>query len=226
MCGRYSLATKAEKIEKQFKEVEVGENLKINFNIAPTQHAYVITNTAPTQLSYLKWGLVPHWAKDTKNASRLINARMEGIQDKPSFRHSIRQRRCLVIADSFYEWQREGKQKIPFRILPSNDELLIMGGIWSVWYKGGEPLETFSIITTPPNQEVSPIHNRMPLLLQDKDRQEQWLADLQLDEVLGLMQTAPDGILKMYKVSERVNSVRNNDPALHDAATGGQTSLF
>jgi len=225
MCGRFSFSTTPKKIQEQFGAIKTGENLKINFNVAPTQYAYVITDEHPDQLSYYRWGLVPHWAKDTKNAARLINARMEGIASKPSFRVAIRKRRCLVLADSFYEWKKDGNRKIPFRILPKKEELLVLAGIWEVWYQEEEPLHTFSIITTSPNQEVAPVHNRMPLVLPKKTQWKKWLSDLKIDEVLNLLQPPPDGILKKYQVSEQVNSVRNNGPELH-REVGGQGSLF
>lgn len=216
MCGRFSFSTSKEKIKKQLGPINTGENLKMNFNVAPTQEAYVITNEYPDRLDMLKWGLVPFWAKDTKNAGRLINARSEGIADKPSFRSPIRKRRCLVLADSFYEWKRHGKEKIPYRIFPGNGDLLIMAGIWEVWNKGEAPLQTFSIITTEPNQEMQPIHNRMPVLLATREEQQRWLDHLTLDEVLELLKTPEDGLLTMYRVSTQVNSVRNNGPELHE----------
>jgi putative SOS response-associated peptidase YedK len=225
MCGRFSISTSSKKVQEQFGDIQAGENLKMNFNVAPTQYSYVITNEHPKQLDYFKWGLVPHWAKDTKNAARLINARMEGIASKPSFRVAIRKRRCLVLADSFYEWKKDGKQKIPFRILPRKDELLVMGGIWEVWYQDDEPLHTFSIITTPPNQEMAPVHNRMPFVLTNRQQWNQWLSDLHIDEVLEMLDTPPDGILEKYQVSDKVNSVRNNGAELHQEV-GSQGSLF
>ena len=225
MCGRFSFSTTTEKIIKQLGPIATGKNLKINFNVAPTQEAYVITNQHPNRLDLLKWGLVPYWAKDTKNAGRLINARSEGISDKPSFRSPIRKRRCLVLADSFYEWKRIGKEKIPYRIFPENGDLLVMAGIWEVWDKGEAPLETFSIITTEPNQEMQSIHNRMPVLLTNREEQQRWLDFLSIEEVLELLKTPADGLLSMYQVSTQVNSVRNNGPELHQEVPE-QQSLF
>ncbi|MCG8332640.1 MAG: SOS response-associated peptidase [Chitinophagales bacterium] len=225
MCGRFSFSTSPKKIQEHFGDIETGENLRMNFNVAPTQYSYVITDKDPHKLSYFRWGLVPHWSKDAKNAARLINARMEGIASKPSFRVPIRKRRCLIIADSFYEWKKENGKKIPFRILPKKDQLLVMGGIWDVWYKNEEPMSTFSIITTPPNKEVAPIHNRMPLIFTKKREWGRWLSELHIDQVLELMDTSPDGILRKYQVSDRVNSVRNNGIELH-REIGGQGSLF
>lgn len=217
--------TSPEKLRQQLGDIETGENLKLSFNIAPTQHAYVLTNEEPDRLNYYRWGLIPHWAKDSSNASKLINARMEGIGAKPSFRVPVRKRRCLVIADSFYEWRTEGKQKTPFRILPKDDSLLVMAGIWDIWHDGDYAVKTFSIITAPPNAEVAPLHNRMPLLLPTPKAQQRWIADLNVEEVMNMLQPPPDGLLKKYQVSDRVNNVRNNTPDLHEKV-GEQGRLF
>jgi putative SOS response-associated peptidase YedK len=225
MCGRFSFVTSPEKLRQQLGDIETGENLKLSFNIAPTQHAYVLTNEEPGRLNYYRWGLIPHWAKDSSNASKLINARMEGIGAKPSFRVPVRKRRCLVIADSFYEWRTEGKQKTPFRILPKDDSLLVMAGIWDIWHDGDYAVKTFSIITAPPNAEVAPLHNRMPLLLPTPKAQQRWIADLNVEEVMNMLQPPPDGLLKKYQVSDRVNNVRNNTPDLHEKV-GEQGRLF
>lgn len=216
MCGRFSFSTSKEKLQQQFGEIETGSNLRINFNVAPTQHSYVVTNDSPNRLQYITWGLIPHWSNDGKNTGKLINARMEGIATKPSFRLPIRKRRCWVIADSFYEWRKDGSQKIPYRILLKNGELLVMAGIWDVWYKGDYAIKSFSIITAPPNKEMSPFHDRMPIIFTDKTQQQRWLEDIDVDEVLTLMNTPKDDILNIYRVSEKVNSVINNSSELHE----------
>lgn len=216
MCGRFSFSTSKEKLQQQFGEIDTGTNLRINFNVAPTQHSYVITNDSPNRLQYITWGLIPHWSNDGKNTGKLINARMEGIATKPSFRLPIRKRRCWVLADSFYEWRKEGDKKIPYRILLKNGEVMVMAGIWDVWYKGDYAVKSFSIITAPPNKEVAPLHDRMPVILHNKDLQHRWLEDLDIDEVLPLLNTPPDDILNLYRVSDKVNSVINNSPELHE----------
>lgn len=216
MCGRFSFSASKEKIQEQLGPIDAGENLKINYNVAPTQESYVITNKYPNRLDLLKWGLVPFWAKDSKMGGKLINARSEGIADKPSFRSPIRKKRCLVLADSFYEWRRIGKEKIPFRILPQNGDLLVMAGIWEEWNKGEVPLQTFAIITTPPNREMQSVHDRMPVLLPTREEQQRWLDYLTIEEVQELLKTPDDGLLSMYRVSTQVNSVRNNGPELHE----------
>jgi putative SOS response-associated peptidase YedK len=216
MCGRFSFSTSKEKLKKQFGDIEVGENLRINFNVAPTQHAYVITNERPDQLQFYRWGLLPFWSKDGKVTGRLINARREGIESKPSFRGPIRRHRCWVLADSFYEWRKEGKQKIPYRIKMKNNELMVMAGIWDIWRGEGDEIRTFSIITGPPNREVSQLHNRMPVLFVDAGQRERYLLTDNLQEALDLLKPPPDGTLDFYRVSQQVNSPRNNSPELHE----------
>ncbi len=215
MCGRFSLATSVEKLQQQLPFVENLESFKVSYNIAPTQHAYIVTNEQPGKLQYLNWGLIPHWSKDDRNAGKLINARSEGIETRSSFRVPVRKRRCLVPADSFYEWKKDGVNKIPYRILLENGDLLMMAGIWDIWFKGDYGVKTFSIITTEPNREMKSLHNRMPVLLTNIEEMEKWLVADELSEALDLLETPADGILKMYRVSTTVNKVSNNTPELH-----------
>lgn len=227
MCGRYSQVYSFEQLEQQLQiPLSSAVSIPANYNVAPTQEAMVLTNDEPNMLQPLRWGLIPHWSRDSKQGARLINARREGIATKPSFRIPIRQRRCLVFADSFYEWRRSGQQKLPYRILRTNDELLVMAGIWDIWEKDGQSVRTFSIVTTEPNAEMEGIHNRMPVLLLDVDRQQRWLQDLPLEDTLELLQTPPDNVLKYYRVSQRVNSVRNNGPELHATVSDDPLTLF
>ena len=223
MCGRYSVVIDEAKLRKQFTQelTKPAGGLRANYNMAPTQSGLVITDREPDRLSEFRWGLVPFWAKDLKVGARMINARSEGIEDKSSFRKPIRERRCLVIGDSFYEWQRKDGKKQPFRILPADDRLLVMAGIWESWTPkdGGDTVHTYSVITGAPNAEMQPIHDRMPMLLLDEARQQEWLnPDATLPNILGLLQTPPDGTLKTYAVSAQVGNVRNNGPELHTAA--------
>ena len=220
MCGRFSFSTTKEKLKRQFGDIETGEDLRLNYNVAPTQPSYVITDDQPHQLQYFYWGLLPYWSKEGKVTGRLINARKEGIEEKPSFRVPLRRRRCWVLADSFYEWRKEGEHKIPYRILLKSGELMAMAGIWDVWSRGGEQIRTFSIITTSPNREVSALHDRMPVILSSPERRERWLGALDPEEIPELLATPEDGILDIYQVSVKVNSVRNNTPDLHEPVGG------
>jgi len=216
MCGRYSFAPKPKQLEAQLRDVQRPAEIRINYNIAPTHQAYVIANDAPGKLQTMEWGLVPHWSADGKNSGRLINARAEGIGEKPSFREPVRSRRCLVPADSFYEWRTEpGGRKTPYRILSENGELLFMAGIWDEWRHGDARKRTFSIITTTPNRELATLHDRMPVLLTNSEAQKAWLSPLPVDELLPLLHPAADAWLRLYRVSEKLNRPGYDEADLH-----------
>jgi putative SOS response-associated peptidase YedK len=216
MCGRFSLAVSEDTIHQELPFVEVGGALRPNYNVAPTQHAYVITDEEPARLQYLTWGLVPSWSEEGHNTGRLINARAEGIETRPSFRMPIRKRRCLVLADSFYEWRTDGRNKIPYRILPRDGSLLVMAGIWDQWDRAGAyPLRSFSIITTDGNDDMAGLHNRMPVLLTNNEQRLRWLQELSIEGVLAFFGPQANKYLKSYRVSDAVNSTQNNSPELH-----------
>ncbi len=215
MCGRFSLATTKEKLQQQLPFVELPDAVHLSYNIAPTQAAYVVTDECPNHLERLAWGLVPYWSDDGKNTGRLINARREGIGEKPSFRVPIKKRRCLVPADSFYEWRKEGRGKIPYRILLKDEGLMVFAGIWDEWRKGDQVVRTFSIITTDANDDMSDLHDRMPVLLSTVEQRRRWLESEDLDEVLTLLQTPQENTIKKYRVSDKVNIVANDLPLLH-----------
>ena len=216
MCGRFSFSTSKNKVQEQFAAIEVEDNLQLSFNVAPTQRSYVITDESPHQLQQLHWGLVPHWSKDKKNAGRLINARMETIATKPSFRMPFKRKRCLAVADSFYEWKRGAGNKTPYRILRTNRELLVMAGIWDTWTDGAEQYHSFSIVTTPPNVEMASVHDRMPVIFYDASQYQEWFEETNTEKLQQMLITPPNGILEMYSVSTQINSVRNNGPHLHN----------
>jgi putative SOS response-associated peptidase YedK len=203
MCGRFSFSTKAKAAISALQQ----HNVPISLNIAPTHQAVVFKSMDVVQT--MTWGLIPHWQKDGKNSGALINARVEDIREKPSFRIPIQRQRCMVPADSFYEWRSEGKQRIPYRIHAQNNEILWMAGIWDTWTDGKTQKETFSILTTTPNKEMETIHNRMPIFLQQEDQQQIWLyphnVDNNVDNLLVDLKNMPDGLLKMYRVSEKLN---------------------
>jgi len=215
MCGRYSFAPKPKQLESLENTVELPAVLQLSFNIAPTQEAYVITNEEPAKLQRMEWGLVPHWSADGKNSGKLINARAEGIAEKPSFREPLHSSRCLVPADSFYEWRKSGGKKIPYRIFLENGDLLFLAGIWDEWEHDGVVKHTFSIITTTPNREMSDLHDRMPVVLPDAEAQKLWLSPLPVEEALALLHPVQDGRLSMYRVSDKLNKPSCNDADLH-----------
>lgn len=217
MCGRYSMIATKEQVHAQLPFVkETNISIHESYNVAPTQEGLVVTNEQPFELQYLEWGLVPSWSNNGKNQGKLINARAESIFSKASFRVPIRQKRCLIIADSFYEWRRSGTQKLPYRIFPKDGSLLIMAGIWDEWKQYEEVKQTFSIITTTPNAEMSNLHNRAPVVLTDALECQLWLDKNSLEDINALLQPLKDDFFKIHPVSQMVNSVRNNSPHLHE----------
>jgi Uncharacterized conserved protein len=214
MCSRFSLVTTKEVLESEFN-VTIHHSLRQSYNIAPTHHAYIITNDSKGRLQYVTWGLIPFWSRDGRNTGKLINARCEGITSQTSFRMPIRRQRCLVLADSFYVWKKEGLEQLPFRVKLKGKNLMAIAGIWDVWYKGDYALKSFTIITTPANQEMGELTNRMPLILKDMDAQQKWLNQLGLDGLSSMFQPLETGHLEMYRISEKINSLNHNSNELH-----------
>jgi putative SOS response-associated peptidase YedK len=174
MCGRYSQRQSAKIIAQAFQVDDV-PTLEPRYNIAPTQSVPTILQTSAStnrQFKMLHWGLIPSWAKDSKMGAKLINARAETVAEKPAFRSALRQRRCLVLADGFYEWQQQEqkKQKQPFYFRLSDERPFAFAGLWEHW-KGedGEEIESCTLLTTEANELMQPIHNRMPVILDPKD---------------------------------------------------------
>ena len=214
MCGRYSFNLTAQIIQDSF-DVIVPKQLELNFNIAPTQKAYVILNSQPNKLEKIHWGLIPNWSHHPKLNGKLINARIESITEKPSFKSSIENRRCLVLADSFYEWETISKQKYPYRILPKSDSILVMAGIWDECIIGQQKIRTFSIITTKPNDLIKTIHHRMPLILDTERKRVNWLSNKsKLCDILG-DDHLQENYLEIYTISNQVNALKNNNVNLH-----------
>ena len=165
-------------------------------------------------VSMMKWGLVPSWSKDPDIGHNMINARSEGIEDKPSFRNPLRKRRCLVIANGFYEWKTTNKKtKMPYLFTLKSGEPFALAGLWDQWKRRGKIITTFTIITTTPNELIEPIHDRMPVILRKKD-EARWL-DPQITyakEVLPLLKPYPTDEIKCVRVSVKVNSPKNDTP--------------
>lgn len=220
MCGRFTLFAEFDDILNRFDiEAAIEQELYIpSYNIAPSHSVLsVINDGIRNRLGYLRWGFVPSWAKDEKSGYKMINARAETLAEKTSFRQAFKSRRCLVIADSFYEWKKGAdKSKTPMRIKLKSDELFAMAGIWERWKSPeGKTLYSCSIITTTPNELMKDIHDRMPVILK-KENEKAWL-DPSLDDVSKvshlLKPLAANG-MEAYEVSALVNSPRNNSPNL------------
>lgn len=215
MCGRFTLTADFQRIIDRF-DINVAlkeEEYNVNYNTAPTDLVLSVINDGQhNRLGYFKWGLIPAWSKDEKVGSKMINARSESVEVKPSFKHAFQKRRCLVIADSFYEWKKTQHGKVPYRIKLKSDELFAMAGIWEGWKSlDGEMRYTCSILTTQSNQVMAPIHDRMPVILKP-DAEKIWLDPSLKDseKLKKLLVPYPDNQLEAYQVSQKVNSPKNN----------------
>ncbi len=225
MCGRYTLHTEKEALAERFDfDPSDLAALAPRYNIAPTQSVPVIrAGEARRVASLMRWGLVPSWAKALTGLPQMINARAEGIADKPSFRTPLRKQRCLIPADGFYEWQAPkppAKTKIPHWIGLANGEPFALAGLWSVWRPkdvlDAEPLFSCAIITTAANAGVRALHERMPVIL-PRDAEARWLdpaLDGDVDALLALLVPVASEKIAAHPISRRVNSVRNDDPSL------------
>ena len=214
MCGRYSLTADLGELAGRFEFDGDWEAFERRYNIAPTQEVLTVVGGEKRRGGFMRWGLIPHWAKDTKIGSRMINARAETVAEKPSFRTALRRRRCLVLADGFYEWQRVGKNKRPMRIVMRSGEPFAFAGLWETWRDPeGTVIPSCTIITTTPNDLLKPIHNRMPVIL-PRDIEEFWLDDSVDDPaaLTSVLTPYPDDAMEAYEVSSLVNSVANKGP--------------
>ncbi|MEL6193160.1 MAG: SOS response-associated peptidase [Bacteroidota bacterium] len=215
MCGRYTLTSEIDAVEvaeSAHEHVQLGPR----YNIAPSQYCPVIPqHDTDRKIHFYKWGLLPHWARDPKMAYRMINARGETIHQKPSYKESFQKRRCLVLADGFYEWQKLEKGKQPMWISLNAHERFYMAGIYSYWKSPeGKWLETFSVITTSPNPLMAPIHDRMPVILPE-NLVDDWLdPSMEIELLLKLLVPYDETLMTTHPVSSRVGNVRNDDAEL------------
>ena len=219
MCGRFTNTAERAELGERFQAV-LPESVRQRYNIAPTQHVVAVRRTerdGAREAALLRWGLVPHWAKDEKIAFKLFNARGETLAEKPAFRGLLARRRCLVPADGFYEW-RLGKdgRKEPLRFTLASGGLFAFAGLWTGWTDPatGEPLESCTIVTTAPNPLVAEVHDRMPVIL-DPSSEEEWLdPDISVEHVLSLLLPYPAEAMRVQAASRRVGNLRNDHPDL------------
>jgi putative SOS response-associated peptidase YedK len=220
MCGRFARRSTQEVLADWFGvEIEDMPWFAPTYNAAPqsTQPVVRLNNeTGKREFALMRWGLVPYWAKDAKVGYTTINARAEEVASKPLYRDALKKRRCLIPADAFYEWQRvDAKTKRPYAFGMRSGEPYAFAGLWERWKpKDGDPLETFTILTTDPNELAEPVHNRMPVILEPRDYT-RWMetndpARLPID----LMRPYPAEKMRSWRVDERVGNVRNDDPEL------------
>lgn len=223
MCGRYTLTSPLEALRHLFKFAET-PNLQPRYNVAPTQIVPVVrAGEAGRSLVMMRWGLVPGWAKDISIASRMINARSETVAQKSAFRDAYRSRRCLVPADGYFEWQKEGKRRQPFLIARQDGATMAFAGLWERWtarqdsggenpVNAGQLVETFSIVTTAASESVGNLHHRMPVVV-EAENFDTWLTALgDDDEALERLLQPSEISFSITRVGMHVNSVRNDDP--------------
>ncbi len=218
MCGRFTLRTPTPVLAARFRLATMPELIP-RYNIGPTQLVPAVRPSIDGEREFarLHWGLIPFWAKDPKIGSRMINARAETVADKPAFRRAFRKRRCLIVADGYYEWRKVGREKLPHYIRMQDDQPFAMAGLWERWHGGteaqlDEPLESCTIITTESNELTADIHDRMPVILAEQ-QWDSWL-DSELEDVQTLqplLQPYSSNAMKMDPVSKHVNNVRHED---------------
>ena len=220
MCGRYTLRTPVDSVAEAFEIEEYPSSITPNYNIAPTQEvAAVVEEDEKRKLEMLHWGLIPSWAKDPSIGNKMINARAETVAEKPSFRRAFKVRRCLILADGFYEWKKTDDGKQPYHVKMEDGSLFAFAGLWETW-QNGEEIRSCTIITTDANNLMSEIHHRMPVILHPEDYA-MWLDhDFEEKEVLTtLLKPYPANVMEAYPVSRRVNKPSNNEPSVLEPAS-------
>jgi putative SOS response-associated peptidase YedK len=210
LCGRFTLTEGIHELQSQFN-FSFWEETAPRYNIAPSQNVLAVAaGKDGRRAAELKWGLIPFWAKDPKIGYKMINARSEGIESKPSFRNAFRQRRCLILADGFYEWKKTADGKQPYRFILKGGMPFAFAGLWERWEGQDAPIFSCTIITTGPNSVTEKVHDRMPVILKSSDY-DTWLnhSETDLGKLKGLLAPYPSEEMEAYPVSTLVNSPKN-----------------
>jgi len=215
MCGRFSLSDILQ-LKPRF-QIDLPPELSPRYNIAPSQDILTIIKEDNYLAAQFRWGLIPFWSKD--KSSGIINARAETVDKKPSFKNSFKKRRCLIPADGYYEWKKEGSRKRPYRFLLKAEEVFTFAGLWDAWTSPeGETVYSCTIITTAANELVASIHNRMPVIL-SKEAEKLWLNDETDQKTLkDMLKPYPAELMDSYEISTMVNSPRNDVPEIFKPA--------
>lgn len=223
MCGRYTYYSSADLIKeynlvpKDDPQTKLALKVKDNFNVSPGNEMPVIVRGKQAhQIEFMIWGLVPSWSKEPHSDLKLINARVEGLFEKPMWKRLVNSKRCIVPARGFYEWKSEGGKKLPYYITPTKGDVFNFAGLYDEWSNGKDPvLRTYTIITTSPNKEMSQIHTRMPAIL-TKEQMDIWLSPTALtkDQVDDLLGASVDGSVEIVRVSTEVNDAHHNTSSL------------
>ena len=214
MCGRYSLISDIRDLQQRFDLVETpGEQHSSRYNIAPTENVLTVrAGDGGNRAEHMRWGMIPSWAKNAQFGARAINARAETVAEKPAFRTALRRRRCLIPADGFYEWMRIGKSKQPMRIIMKTGQPFAFAGLWETWKDpGGVVVHSCAIITTEANDVLSPIHDRMPVILLPEN-EAVWLDESNTDPktIAHVLKPYPPEQMEAYPVSTLVNLAAND----------------
>jgi len=225
MCGRFSLASPTSILESLGLEGAFAD-WNASYNVAPGTEIPCVVNREERRARRLRWGLVPHWAKDPRIGYKMINARRETVAEKPAFRDSLARRRCLVLADGFYEWKAQGRKKLPTYFHRKDGAAFAFAGLWASWGQGDEALETVTIVTAPANELVAAVHDRMPVIVAPADYR-RWLAERPIEgAAIEDVLVHPDyRDFESFAVAPLVNSVANDGPELI-ARAPAQTGLF
>lgn len=216
MCGRFTLFLDAETLREEFGLTEVPADFSPRYNIAPSMQLAVVTSAESRKAEWMRWGLVPSWAKDPAIGNKLINARSETLIEKPSFRNAYQRRRCLILADGFYEWKRgEGKSpSIPYYFHLADKKPFAFAGLWEFWRSPeGEDLRSCTIITCAANRLVASVHDRMPVIL-PAEIADQWLAPSPVEKLQPLLAPLDPARMRAYPVSRAVNAPGFDNPDL------------
>ena len=213
MCGRFSLTPKIEQVIEKLNIINSIE-FAPSYNIAPSQNVPVVRNMDNRMvIAVMRWGLIPFWTKESPKSNSLINARGETVASKPSFRSAYKKRRCLIPADGFFEWQKMENGKLPYYIQLKNHEIFTFAGLWEQWQDDDQIIESCTIITTDANDDMKPIHHRMPVII-DREHYQHWFESADPQD---LLVPYPNDALIAYAVSSHVNNPSNNDKTCIEA---------
>jgi putative SOS response-associated peptidase YedK len=213
MCGRFTLVSPFVAVTERY-HASAPRDFLPRYNIAPGQDVLCLIRNGEDRFEFLRWGLIPYWAKDPAIGNRLINARAETLAEKPSFRDAFSRRRCLVVADGFFEWRPAGKRKVPVYIFMKSKTPFGIAGLYEIWRSpDGNEHRTCTIVTTDANDLVRPLHDRMPAILA-RDAEDRWLdpAEASRERLLSCLRSYPSGEMNAYDVGPAVNNARHDAP--------------
>ena len=217
MINQYSLVASRERIQDTFPCLNDLKQINRSYNIIPGNYSAVITNQSPDKIQSFHWGFIPGWTENPERISPLTNARIENISTQSSFRMSIRSKRCVVLADSFYVWCRMQNRNIPFRVLYGNQRIMAMAGVWDVWKTTDRQIKSFSVVSIPSNKKLSKITSRMPYVLSNDESVEMWMdKSIGLTDLLNATSAQAEEDLTYYRISEAIKDKNEDGLFLHE----------